>query len=171
MSVLDIILLLFLFGFIYGGFFNGLIRSLGSILGIVIGVWAANSFYLVLFNKIETWFGAFDSLGKIVCFIIVFILAVAATGFLVRILDKAYDFLSFIPFLKGINRLAGAFLGLLQGALIIGLILFLMASYLPADTFLGKAILDSAAAPIFIRVMRLIFPFLRSAADNINSLF
>lgn len=170
MSIFDIILILSLFGFIYGGFFNGLIKSIGSILGIIIGAWAASHFYLLMFAKIGYWFGPFESLGKIVCFILVFIIAAVAVGLLIRVIDKAYDLMSFIPFLKSINRLAGAFLGLLQGVLILGLILFVVAKYLPADSLVGGWLISSKLAPYFLIVAKVLFPFLSAAIKNLSSI-
>ncbi len=170
MSIFDVILLLLLFGFVYGGFFNGLIKSLGSILGIVIGAWAASHFYILMFSKIGNWFGPFDNLGKVVCFILVFLIAAAMVGFLVKVIDRAYDLMSFIPFLKTINRFAGAFLGFLQGALIISLVLFVLAKYSPVDSFIGGLLVSSRLTPIFLDITRILFPFLSSAIKNLSSI-
>ncbi|MBD3248183.1 hypothetical protein GF382_02745 [Candidatus Falkowbacteria bacterium] len=170
MSIFDIILLLLLFGFIYGGFFNGLIRSLGSIVGLILGAWAASYFYLPLFSRIGGWFGPFESLGKTVCFATVFIIASFIVGFLVRLVDKAYDILSFIPFLKTINKFAGAFLGLVQGILIIGLILYVMAKYFSADSFFGGLLINSKITPFFLHTVKLFLPFMSAALKNLRSI-
>lgn len=170
MSFFDIILIILLFGFIYGGFFRGLIKSLGSILGVIAGVWAGSHFYLLVFLKIGSWFGPFENIGKTVSFAIIFVLATIIIGIIVRIIDKAYDILSFLPFLKTINRFAGALLGLLEGGIVLGLIIFVLAKYSPVDSFLGELLINSTLTRFFLDFIKIIFPFLSVAIKNLSSM-
>lgn len=150
MLAVDIILLLILAGFVFHGLFFGLIKTLGSILGVVAGVWAAIYFYLPVFNKVSDLFFGRDALGKIIMFILIFIIINRLTGLLFSILDRVLDFMSIIPFLLTINRLAGAALGFIEGGLSLGLLLIAIMTYLPYFDFLDKQIAKSQFAPRLI---------------------
>jgi len=111
MTIFDTILLIILAGFVFYGLFFGLIRTLGSLVGIVAGAWLASRLYLSVYEWAENLFFGYDNLGKVVTFIILFVLINRLVGFAFTLLDKAFNIISIVPFLKTINRLAGHLAG------------------------------------------------------------
>lgn len=159
MPIIDLVLLFIWAGFVFYGLFFGLIRTLGSLLAVVAGAWAASLFYLNLFNVIQSWFFGLDNLGKIVCFIIVFTLANRIIGLVFSILDKAFNIFSIIPFLKTINRIGGAILGFFEGALVLGILVYLGVEYLSLNSWLPWGIKQSVVVPPLIDLIQFLVPF------------
>ena len=163
MPLIDLVLILIWSGFVFYGLFFGLIRTLGSLLAVIAGAWAASIFYLDLFNLIESWFFGLDNLGKIVCFIIVFTVANRLIGFIFMILDKTFSIFSIIPFMKTINRLGGAILGFLEGALVLGILVYLGVEYLSLNTWLPWGVKQSVVVPHLIDLIQFLVPFFSEA--------
>lgn len=170
MGILDIILLVILAVCAWRGFSSGLIKAVGSFVGIVAGAFLASHYYLNLAAATQAWYGGYGNIGKVASFIIIFVVATWVVHFLFIILDKTYNLLSIIPFLKSINRLAGAALTLFVGALILGLLLYVISRYVPADTSIGKAILASSIAPWLLDLAKILMPFLSGSLKDIKSI-
>lgn len=170
MTIFDAILLISLSGFVFYGLFFGLIRVIGSIFGIIIGAFVASHFYLTFFNLIHGVFFGLDNLGKVIAFFIVFGLAFRLTVFGFALLDKAFNIISIIPFLKTFNRIGGALLGFVEGSLFIGLVLFVLSKYTLINYFLGKWIIGSRLAPFFISFTNVLKPFLSQGLTLLKSL-
>ena len=170
MGIFDIILLLILAGFVFYGLFFGLIKTLGSLAGVVVGAWAASHFYLQVFEWAKDLSFGYENLGKIVAFIIIFTVVNRLTNLIFSILDKAFDFLTIIPFLKTINRLAGAVLGLVEGALVLGLILYMAVRYTPLGTWFGRILVDSQIAPRLLSFTEILTPFFPEILEKLQSL-
>ena len=170
MSIFDIVLIIILAACALRGFSSGLIKAVGSFVGLIAGAWLASHFYLNLAAATQKWYGGYDNIGKVVSFIIVFVVSTWAIHILFVILDKTYNLLAIIPFMKSINRLAGAVLMLFVGALILGLLLYVVARYVPADTTAGKWILNSVIAPWLLDLAKILLPFLSGGLKSIKSL-
>lgn len=164
MPIFDIILIVIIAGFVFYGLFFGLIRTFGSLLGIVIGLWLTFIFYLTVFDWVKNLFFGHELAGKVITFIILFTLINRLIGFIFAILDRTFDLLSVIPFLKTINRLAGAILGFIEGGLVLGLILL----YISQTSFSGW--LDgSQVAPFLIKFTQIIIPLLPGLLNKIKA--
>lgn len=170
MCIFDTILLIALAGFIFYGLFFGLIRTLGSLVGVVIGAWLASHFYLSVFEWVGNLFFGFDNLGKVIVFIILFTLFNRLIGFGFSILDKTFNIISVIPFLKTINRLAGAILGFLEGGLVLGLILYVAARYSFMPSFFGEWLTNSQIAPFLLKFANVLLPLLPDMLKKLQSL-
>ncbi|MDD5031772.1 MAG: CvpA family protein [Patescibacteria group bacterium] len=170
MGIFDIILLIILAGFVFYGLFFGLIRTLGSLVGVIVGAWLASRFYLEVFSWVKDLAFGFNNLGKVVVFIILFALINRLVCFIFVILDRTFDIISIIPFLKTINRLAGAFLGLLMGGLILGLILYVAARYAVLGNFFGNCLANSEVAPRLIKFAGVLTPLLPEVLKKLQSL-
>jgi len=121
-------------GFVFYGLFFGLIRAVGSLAGVIAGAWLASIFYIDAFELAENLFFGHDALGKIVTFIVLFTIINRLICFGFSLLDKTYNIISIIPFLKTINRLGGAVFGFLEGGVVAGLALYIAANnFLSAD--------------------------------------
>jgi len=170
MGIFDIILLIILAGFIFYGLFFGLIRTLGSLLGIAVGAWAASHYYLAVFDWASNLFLGFNNLGKVVVFILLFTIINRLVGFLFSLLDRAFDIISIIPFLKTINRLAGAILGFVEGALVLGLILYVAARYTIITDWFGGILASSEIAPFLLKFVNILLPLLPEMLKKLQSL-
>lgn len=146
MAIIDIVFLIILAGFIFYGLFFGLIRTFGSLFGIAAGLWLSFIFYPFVFSWVENLFFGHEMAGKIVIFFVLFALINRFIGFVFALLDRTFDLLSVIPFLKTINRLAGSVLGFVEGGLVLGLILIYAGQFFPAGWLNG-----SQAAPFLIK--------------------
>ncbi|MDD4332903.1 MAG: CvpA family protein [Patescibacteria group bacterium] len=169
LPTLDIILGAALIGFVIYGLYFGLIRVVGSLLGIVIGAWLASHFYLLVSEWAKSLFFGHENLGKILTFIILFILINRLVSLIFMLIDRAYDIISIIPFLKTINRLAGAVLGFVEGALIIGIILYVASKYAPLGHWFSTMLGNSALAPFLLEFAKVLMPLLPEALKSVKS--
>lgn len=170
LPIIDIILIIFLAGFIFYGFFFGLIRTIGALAGLAGGLWLASRFYLPVFNWAEEIFFGYDKFGKVFIFLLMFSLAnrLVVLGFVM--LDRTFKILSIIPFLKSINRLAGAIFGFLLGSSILSLVIY-AASFMPfISNWLGKALLSSKVMLYLAKVVGLMSPLIPGMLEKINGL-
>lgn len=166
MPVIDLALILVWAGFVFYGLFFGLIRTLGSLLGMVAGAWAAALFYLDLFELVSSWFGGLENLGKILCFLVVFVVANRVVGLVFAVLDKFFNIFSIIPFFKLFNRLGGVVLGFLEGALILGIFVYLAVEYLSLNTWLPWGVSQSVVVPYLVKLIKVLVPFFSRALES-----
>ncbi|HTX86538.1 MAG TPA: CvpA family protein [Candidatus Nanoarchaeia archaeon] len=170
MSNFDIILIVILGLCALRGLTTGLIKAVGAFLGIIGGAFFASHFYLALFAATKTWYGGYDNIGKVASFIIIFIVSAWLIHLLFIILDKTYNILAIIPFMKSINRLAGGILYLLVGAIVLGLLIYVAAKYAPAGTMVGNWLLTSKIAPWLLDVAKILMPLISGSLKNIQSI-
>lgn len=168
LSIFDIILILIMAGFIFYGLFFGLIRTLGSLLGVIVGAWVASHFYLTVSVWLGNLFFGYNNIGKLVVFFLLFGLANRLVSFLFYLLDRAFDFISIIPFLKTINRLAGALFGFIEGGLILGLIIYVAVRYLTFQWFVNM-IMNSQVAPFLLKFAKILLPLLPEVLKKLQS--
>jgi membrane protein required for colicin V production len=168
--LIDVILLIILAGFVFYGLFFGLIRTFGAFAGVIVGAYLASRFYLPAFDWVNELFFRFPNLGKVLMFIILFTLINRAVGFGFYLLDKAFNIISIIPFLKTINRLGGAVLGFVTGALILGLILYVASRYAFIDNWFGQWLVGSKIVPFLTRFSDLLLPLLPEMLKKLKSL-
>ena len=165
MPIVDIIILIILAGFVFYGLFFGLIRTLGSLIGLVAGLWLTIVFYLTVFGWVKNLFFGHELAGKIIVFILLFTIINRLIGFVFALLDRTFDLLSVIPFLKTINRLAGAALGFIEGGLALGLLLL----FISQTTFSGWLHV-SKVAPFLISFAKAVTPLLPGLLDRVKGM-
>lgn len=170
MTIFDTILIIILVGFVIFGLFFGLIRTLGSLLGVVAGAWVAGHYYLTVSGWLESIFFGYNNLGKVIIFIIIFSLVNRLVCLIFVLLDRAFDIISIVPFLKTINRLAGAVLGFVEGALVLGLIIYVASKYAIADNWFGKYLVDSKVAPRLVEFSSILMPLLPEMVRKLKSI-
>lgn len=170
MPIIDIVFIIILSGFVFYGLFFGLIRAIGVLIGLFVGAWVASHFYLLLFSYVEKMFHGWNNIGKVGSFLFIFSLVQKLTMISVSLLDKVFGLISIIPFLKTINKLAGALLGLLEGSLAIGLVIFVTARYSIVDHWVGHWLLSSKLAPYFLKTAKVVMPFLPEFLKQIKSI-
>jgi len=164
MPILDIILLVLFFGFVGAGFYFGLIHTLGALLGVVVGVMAAGSLY----DKIAPFFQFFllkEEVAKVLAFVVVFLVTSRLIGWMVHMIDQGFKIIRFIPFASSANRLAGALLGFVEGALVLGVILFVM-SHFQISPAINEAIDNSRFADLLITLAKVLTPLIPAAIKS-----
>lgn len=170
MSYFDIALVVILAGFVFHGLSKGLIRLLGNIVGLIIGAFIASRFYLQFYEWAQNIFGARENLGKVIAFIVVFIVVTTVVDWVFVLLEKLFNLISIIPFTKLINRILGAALGFVEGALSIGLILFVASRYAWVGTLFGDHLISSQLSPFFLQAVKIVLPVLPDALKALQSL-
>jgi len=163
MSVFDVALLVILAGFVFYGLFFGLIRTLGSLIGWLAGLWLTFVFYLTVFDWVKNLFFGHELAGKVITFIVLFTLINRLIGFIFVLLDRTFDLISIIPFLKTINRLAGAALGFIEGGLVLGLALLFIS-----ETAFSGWLAASKVAPFLIGFAKAIMPLLPGLLERVK---
>lgn len=168
MSLLDIILLSLLGGFVVSGFCFGLIHTFGALCGVIIGTILSSRYCGEVAEIIQSVTGGSLNAIKVISFILLFVLISRLVGFVFHLIEKAFDFISIIPFLKTINRLGGVILGLLEGGLVIGLSLYFAEMY-PFSAWLSKMILEqSVFAGYFLAVAKILMPLIPETLKEVQ---
>jgi uncharacterized membrane protein required for colicin V production len=170
MSYFDIGLLIILAGFMGNGLSKGLIRLLGQVVGLIVASYVASHFYLSFYEWGKNLTHFSEGTEKFLAFLILFVVIASVVGIAFAIIEKIFDLVSIIPFTKLINRLAGGALGLLEGALALGLILFVGARYAWIGGLMGGQLVGSHVAPWLIKVATIIMPFLPDALKTLKSI-
>lgn len=158
LTILDLILLLIIFIFVAFGYVLGLIEAVGSLVGLVLGVWLGGIFY----KDIGAWMGNFipnKNLSYIISFIVIYAVISKLVAFGFYVLNKIYHLLTIIPFLKSANRILGAIFGLLEAALILGVILLFLAQF-PFSAWLTKHLAQSQIAIWLMAIAKVLTPLL-----------
>lgn len=168
MTILDFILLILLFFFIFSGFWFGLVHTLGALVGTVAGVLVAGNYFERLAQAIGPIFMGNVNLAKVAAFLLIFIVVNRLVGLMFLLVDKVFKVLSVIPFLKTINRLAGAVLGFLEGAIVLGVVLILIGKF-PFAQFIIPAIEASDVAKWLIHVGGILVPLLPELVKQARS--
>ncbi|MFN3301520.1 MAG: CvpA family protein, partial [Patescibacteria group bacterium] len=108
-----------------------------------------------------------ENLGKIISFLILYIIINRLVGFIFFIVDRIFRPITHLPFLKTINRLGGAIFGCLTGALTVGLLLYFFTK-VPLD-WLIKLIENSKFSQYFINLAKILLPLLPEVLKKIES--
>jgi len=166
MAIIDFVLLLVLFGFILFGFWFGLIHTLGALVGTVVGVFLASRWYDGAAAWVQYTFTGSLNVWKVIIFILLFILINRLIGLLFYILEKAFNIVTVLPFLKSINRIAGAVLGLLEGAVVVGAVVFISSRF--PFGLEQKIFAASQLKTYFLGVFNVLLPFVPQALKIAN---
>lgn len=167
MTIFDVILLIILGGFVMFGLWFGAIHTLGSVVGTFGGAFFAGLSYDFIAGWLSKVFGN-PNLMKILAFIFIFIIFNRLIGFGFYVLDKIFNFLTIVPFLKSINRLIGGALGFFEGILVIGLSLFVISRF-PVSDWFAQVLQASTLAAWFVGVSTILQLMLPELLRQIKS--
>lgn len=170
-TLVDVILILILFSFMTAGFVFGLIRSIGSLVGLTIGIWAAGHYFMPLAEWLTPILRGNSSLANIAAFFIVFFIINRLTVLIFNLLDKGFSLLTIIPFLKTINRFGGLCLGTIEGILITGVAIYVIAKFAPDSGFVANTLNESQFAHWLVAITQFLTVLLPEAFDKIKSVF
>lgn len=170
MSTLDIVLLIILGAFTASGLFKGLIRLLGRIVGLIIGAYIASNFYLLFFEWGRQWVVGRENLGKILAFIILFVVVTRLVDFIFFLIEKIFNFIAIIPGSKYLNNILGGVLGLLEGSLFLGLVFYVITRYPLASNLFNDQLTNSLVIPWLLKVVTIVLPVLPGALKALRSI-
>ncbi len=169
MTLFDILLVCIIVGFVVSGLSFGFIHTLGSLIGMIVGVFVAGHYYTFAAEKALGFFAGNLLVANIIAFIVLFIVASNVVGFVFWILNKTFHLFTFVPFLKTINRLAGALLGLAQSVIGLGLILYFSQQIIPASFgWYHAAVETSQVAAFLLSYGKILVPLLPAALKEIR---
>ena len=100
-----------------------------------------------------------EVLANVIGFLLVFIIVNRAIAFLFWLIDKIFNIIAIIPFLKTFNRLLGGLLGLVEGLLFIGIIIFFL-TLVPFTGGLQDSVKNSRFAPVMETIGKIADPFI-----------
>lgn len=170
MSIFDIVLILIVAGFVFYGLSKGMIRLLGNLVGLIIGAFVASHFYLIFFEWGKHLLSGHENIGKIIAFVVVFVVAAKVTDWVFIWIEKLFNLISFIPFTKFLNHLLGGILGLVEGGLFLGLIIFVSSRYAVIGSLFGNQLITSKVAPSLLKTVDIIMPVLPEALKALQSI-
>ena len=168
MNNIDIIFLGIIIVFGLAGFFFGFIHTLGSLLGTVLGVYLAFRYYSVISDWLMNISGWQGNISKVVIFTTVFIIITRLVGIVFFFIEKIFNILKFLPFIKTFNRLIGLILGLSEGIITIGFIIFFIERF-PLSNFIMSYLASSVIAPYASGIASILWPFLPEAFRLLQS--
>lgn len=145
MGLLDILLWGVVLAFAVKGVLKGLVREVCSLLGFVVGGWAAFSFHPAVGGVLVSMIHLPARISSAVAFVVIFL----GAALLFYLLGHFLTVVMSITLLGGVNRVGGAVFGLLEGAFLLSIILYL-ASAPPVPAGLRTWLVRSATARAFI---------------------
>jgi len=129
-NVVDIAIIVWLILAAFHGFFVGLIRIAGNLFGLVMGIVVAGWYYQGLatwgLSYIPSWMRIFSDWIQVLAFIVIFVIFAKVTGLIFFGISTLFNW---IPFVGIFNRVGGLLLSLLEAALTIATILFIVSRY------------------------------------------
>ena len=159
-TLIDVILIVVVAGFVMLGFFMGLISSIGALVGIVLGTWAASSYFLPVADFISPYILGHEGIAKTIAFMAIFVIANRLVALIFWFINKAFGLVSIIPFLKSINRLGGAILGLFEGVIIVGTTVFVIAKFIINISWVSESLNTSKIAHLLVLITQFLTSFI-----------
>ncbi len=170
-NLADVILIVIVFSFAVAGFMLGLIEAIGALIGLALGAWLAGQYY----GQVAGWMAStlhFSGMwSNIVAFLLIFGLVNRLIALVFWLINKIFKIASLIPFVGTINRFAGLILGFVEGILVCGLALYVMAKFGGQIPWLISAIDGSKIAHALVGLTSFLTALLPEALNKIQSIF
>lgn len=151
-TLVDVILIVLVAGFAILGFFMGLISTIGALVGLILGAWSASVYFLPLSGFLSPYLLGYGGVAKTIAFMAIFFLVNRLIALIFWLINKAFNLIAIIPFLKSINRLGGAVLGLLEGVIITGTAVFIAAKFITNISWLTASLNGSKVAHLLVLI-------------------
>ncbi len=163
-SLLDLFIVLSIAGFFFFGLFFGLIHTLGSLIGVFVSIVLTTRFIDPVYSWVGFMFGG-SEIGKIIVFVVLFLLISRLIGLLFWVLKTVFGWFKWIPFVGFFDRLLGGVFGFLEGALVVGVVLYYAQQYLPSEALLTAISQSKLAGPLLAlaAAFHILFPQIRDA--------
>jgi membrane protein required for colicin V production len=160
MNWLDIVILILLAVPTIIGLKMGIIKAVLSIVGVIVGVLLAGKFYEPLGASLPI---SDEGIAKIVAFAIILVAVMLAAAIAAIMLKKIVSAI----LLGWVNRLGGAILGFLIGAIFCGAILSVLGSFVANS----DVVRESWLASVLLKTFPLVLVFLPDELDAVKSIF
>jgi len=168
MGLFDIIFLIILLFFIWKGFRAGLVGAIGGFVGIIVGIWAGSHYMQLVSEWLMNVLNIENaSLSNILAFVLIFIAINIITSIIVAIINRIFHI---IPFMDLINKLLGAIVGVLGGALVIIALVHLLSIF-PISEAIGDKLLESTVANQAADFAIIVKPFIPTAINELKTIF
>lgn len=132
-NLLDLIILIPLLLFAFNGYKKGIIIEITTLAALLLGIYAALFFSDYTANLLTGSFNISKEYLNIIAFVATFIGVLVLVMILGRLLEKVVNLLM----LGIVNKLAGAAFGILKGALLLSILIFLI-NYFDRDATIIK---------------------------------
>ncbi len=167
-TITDLILLLAISGFAFTGFWFGLIHMVGSFVSIVVAALVSGKYFDFVAVKLSFLFGGNENLGRVITFILIFLFVTRIVGLVFWLINKLFNIVAILPFVKSINRLGGAVLGLLEGIILTSLSLYLAVRY-PLGETVTNALSSSKVVEYLLGVANKAAPLLPEVVQKVQA--
>ncbi len=168
MSFFDIVLLIIIGSFGLFGLWFGLVHTLGSLVGTVLGAYLAFRYYEPVANWLMNVTHWSPNFSKVLIFVIAFFLINRIVGLVFWLIDKVLSLITRLPFINSINRLLGMVFGILEGAIVLGLIFYFISRFPVSDRFM-EALAHSEVAPYTVNIASILWPLIPEAIRALQS--
>lgn len=154
MPWIDIGLLVVIIGFTCVGFWLGFVQMVGNLIGVLLGITVAGR----LVDPVMMWLESDSGWTRVVVFVVAYTIVSRVFDIAFWFIRKTFGVISWLPLAGLANRMVGAVLGLAEGILTIGAMLFVASAFVPEPT-LQTWISTSSVAWALLAIMQL-FKFL-----------
>ncbi|MFA5029233.1 MAG: CvpA family protein [Patescibacteria group bacterium] len=149
-TLIDVILVVVVVVFAVIGLMMGLIEAIGALIGVIAGAWLASNYFLNVADWLTPILLGHSGAAKIIAFLVIFIIVNRLVGLIFWLLSRFLKLLSIIPFLKSINKIGGFILGLGEGVLATGLMVYVIVKFLPDQSALLAGFNGSRVAHLLV---------------------
>ncbi|NQU32216.1 MAG: CvpA family protein [Bacteroidetes bacterium] len=163
-NLLDIIIIIPLLLFAWGGYKKGLVIEVASLAALVLGLYMAFFFSDFAAQLLNDLFDMDQKYVAVFAFLMTFIVVIFLVITVGKIVSKFVDIL----LLGFLNKLAGAAFGMLKGALLLSILIFVI-NYFNFGDFIFKE--ETRQKSIFYEPIQSIAPKLYSWLDSNNFTF
>ncbi|MBI2411138.1 MAG: CvpA family protein [Candidatus Kerfeldbacteria bacterium] len=165
MTTLDIALILWLTLSFFSGFRMGFIYKAGTVIGFGIGIIFASQ-YTPLLVGVHT-----SPLKTAAVFFLILSLVSKCCGLIAWFINKLFNIIAIIPFLKTFNRLLGGVLGVMLSCFIASSVLFIAQSVvenqdMPGTSGIGTAIAKSTVSQRLLKLSIFYQPLLSEKLED-----
>ena len=157
MSITDIILLIIIGGFALGGLYFGFVHTLGSLIGTLLGVYLASRYFDILAGWLSGFLPWNGNGIKVIVFVLAFLIINRLVGFVFWFLEKFIGFITRLPFIRSINGLLGFLLGIAEGIITIGVVVYIIERF-PLSTAIMRHLAASRVAPYALSIASILIP-------------
>jgi len=147
MFLVNLVLVLLLLGYIGMGVKDGFVHTLGRFLGAILGFLAARAWSIWLVGILGIFMPA--GWARLVAFILIFVVITRVFGMVFKFVDGIFELMKLLPFLKSIDKFLGAFLGLVEGFILIGGAIYLILTFKLSPTLITWVTTSSVAIWIY----------------------
>lgn len=167
-SYFDLGLLIFIGGFGLFGLWFGLVRTLGSLLGAILGLYLAVRFYEPVAYWLMNITGWKENVSRVLIFIIAFFIINRLVSLVFWLAEKLLSVITSLPFINSINRMLGLLFGILEGALVAGIIFYFMSKF-PVWPKLMTWLAESKVAPYTVKLASTLWPLIPEALKTLQN--